>query len=154
MGRQIPLILGTAQMGQRLKHLIRQPIFLYVTLLGHAVVLIGTVLFYHFENGTNPQVDSLFESLFWAIATVSGVGESGIVPITIHGKIVAMVTMILGSLFLWSYAALFVGALVSPEIRLVEDEVRQFSDVEKKLRWDQKRVESVLARLEATLENK
>ncbi len=152
--RPIPIILGTAQLGQRLRHLIRQPVFLFVTVWGHTLVLGGTVSFHYFEKESNPKIDSLFDSLFWAIGTVSGVGGSDIVPVTFHGKIVAMLVMIFGSLFLWSYAALFVGALVSPEIRMVEDEVREFSEVERKIRWDQKRTESVLSKIETLLEER
>lgn len=154
MRRRHQLVLGPAQLRRRIGKLIRQPIFIFVTLWGHAVILLGTLGFYYFENSVSKHV-SLFDSLYWTIATVSLVGDGNMSPVTPGGRIVAMMVMILGSLFLWSYMALFVGWLIAPEIQIVEDEVRDLgndvAEVEREMKWDQKRFERLLNKLEVLL---
>lgn len=153
--RQVRLIAGPSQLRLRIGTLIRQPIFLFVTIWGHSVIVFGTIGMFYFENGANQKVRSLFDCLYWAIATVSMVGDGNLSPITLGGRIVAMVVMILGSLFLWSYTALFVGWLIAPEIRQVEKEVRglegEVSEVERELKWDQRKLEKLLTQLDKLL---
>lgn len=112
-----------ANLTARLMQLLRQPIFWAVTLWGHAIVLGGGALFYYIEAETNPQVQTLLDALFWSVSTVSSVGSSGIVPMTAHGKVLAIVVMISGTSFVWFYTALFVSALLSPEVKNVEQEI-------------------------------
>ena len=56
---------------------------------------------------------------------VTTVGSSQIYPMTLGGKVVSIFMMIGGSLFLWSYAGLFAGVLITPEIKFVESGLRE-----------------------------
>lgn len=123
-----------ANMTARLMQLLRQPIFWAVTLWGHAIVLGGAGLFYYIEADHNPQVQSFLDALFWSVSTVSSVGSSGIVPLTTHGKILAIIVMISGTLFVWFYTALFVSALLSPEVKNVEQEIWELEQMIKQKR--------------------
>lgn len=116
---------GLGIFGRRLKTIARQPIFIFITIWGHAAIAAGTLAFYYFEKGVNPKIHSLLDTFYWAVATVTTVGYGDAAPVSVGGKIVGIGMMILGSLFLWSYTALFAGGLVAPEIRMVEDEVRE-----------------------------
>ena len=59
-------------------------------LISIQVILMATVLFYHFEEPTNTDVHSIFDALWWAVITLTTVGYGDIVPLTIGGKLLGM----------------------------------------------------------------
>jgi voltage-gated potassium channel len=67
-------------------------IFLMAVLV--IVVLLGTVM-YVVEGGQN-GFNSIPQSIYWAIITVTTVGYGDIVPFTVLGKFIASVAMIIG----------------------------------------------------------
>lgn len=58
--------------------------------------LLSAVVFHSFEFGTSPMVHNLFDSVWWAMGTVSSVGYGDIYPVTTGGRIVGMFLMIVG----------------------------------------------------------
>lgn len=126
---------------KRLKSLAYKPIFMMITVWGHATVLLGTYWFYHFERDVNPKIHNFFDALYWAVATVTTVGYGDVAPTTPGGKAVAILMMIAGSLFLWTYTALFVGTLLETNIHDVETDVKDIErnvyHVEQEMRLDQ-----------------
>jgi hypothetical protein len=107
---------------KRLRTLARTPLFWAITLWGNACVLGGAALFHHFESGVNPHVGGFIDSLGWSVGVATTVGGP-LGPVTLQGKVLAIVMMMGGALFLWSYMALFVGALVEPELERIERDV-------------------------------
>ncbi len=73
----------------------------------------------------NPSIHGFLDSLFWAVGLATTVGSGNIHPITPAGKVLSIFMMMGGALFLWSYMAIFVGALVDPELRRIEREVSE-----------------------------
>ena len=132
--------------------LLKQPVFWVVTFFGHSVIFAGAWAYYYFEKGVNPQIQSGFDALYWAIATVTTVGVGEAAPFTFGGKVVGIAMMILGSLFLWSYIALFVDALIAPDIRTVESEVhaleKDVEGVEKEMKLDEKTIQELLREIQ------
>lgn len=59
------------------------------------VFAFGTTTFL-LEHGQNPQFKEIQDGLWWAFVTLTTVGYGDIVPITSAGRIVAVMTMILG----------------------------------------------------------
>lgn len=118
---------------KRLTRLIRLRIFIFLTILGHAYLVFGTVTLYYLERGVNPQIHSLLDTLFWSVETVTTVGFGSVVPVTNAGKVLGICMMIMGSILFWSYTALFATAIVAPELKQVEDEMH---DIEKALHKD------------------
>lgn len=52
---------------------------------------------YHFENEAQPdRYSSMFDGLWWAVATLTTVGYGDVYPITVGGKIFTFVILILG----------------------------------------------------------
>lgn len=68
-------------------------VFLFFVLL--TSVILGTLV-YALENEVNPGFRNIPESVYWAIVTLSTVGYGDIAPITVAGKIVASIIMIMG----------------------------------------------------------
>ena len=59
------------------------------------VVLFGSLM-YVVEGGVTPGFDTIPESIYWAIVTITTVGYGDIVPQTIIGRILASFSMIMG----------------------------------------------------------
>lgn len=133
---------------RRLSMIVRQPIFIFITIWGHLAIAAGTLGLYYFEKDANPKIATLLDTFYWSIATVTTVGYGDAVPLTLGGKIVGILLMLLGSIFLWSYTALFAGGLVAPEIHLIEEEVKDLEanveQVEKKISIDEESLHRLL----------
>jgi len=59
------------------------------------VFIFGTLTFL-LEHGQNPQFGQLPDGLWWAFVTLTTVGYGDVVPITPGGRMVAVVTMVIG----------------------------------------------------------
>lgn len=83
--------------------------------LGQSALLIwsgAALLFYQFEHGKNQNIKNLSDSLWWSMTTLSTVGYGDISPITAGGRLVAMVTMVLGVGILGGLAATMAAILI------------------------------------------
>jgi len=68
-------------------------VFLFFVFL--TSVILGTLV-YALENEVNPSFSNIPESVYWAIVTLSTVGYGDIAPVTVAGKIIASIIMIMG----------------------------------------------------------
>ncbi len=59
------------------------------------VFVFGTMTFL-LESGHNPQFGALPDGLWWAFVTLTTVGYGDIVPITPGGRVIAVITMVIG----------------------------------------------------------
>lgn len=71
------------------------PIF-YLILILTVVMTSGALGFYYFEYGKNPNVKSFGDSLYWAVVTMATVGYGDIYPMTVGGRIVAVILIFSG----------------------------------------------------------
>lgn len=69
-------------------------LFLLLIALGSLAVNGG--LFWVFERGTNQTVHSFFDVIWWWVVTSATVGYGDIVPVTWPGRVVGIVTILLG----------------------------------------------------------
>ncbi len=69
---------------------------IYIATIFCSVVLLGAFGFHYFEYGVNPNVKSYFDSIWWAMVTTATIGYGDIYPITIGGRIVAIILMFFG----------------------------------------------------------
>jgi voltage-gated potassium channel len=69
-------------------------IFIMLTIF---LLYISAVGIYYFENAAQPEVfTSVFESLWWAVATLTTVGYGDIYPITVGGKVFTFLILLIG----------------------------------------------------------
>lgn len=83
-----------------------------------AVIMFGGAdLFHAFEHGVNENVHTFFDSIWWAMVTITTVGYGDIAPVTTGGRIVSMALMMLGIGFLGLTTGLVARALVAHKER-------------------------------------
>lgn len=67
------------------------------TLASLVLLYLAAVGIYHFEHNAQPEVfRSIFDSLWWAVVTLTTVGYGDIYPITIGGRIFTFVILMVG----------------------------------------------------------
>ncbi len=61
------------------------------------VLLASSLAMFEFEHDAQPQVfKHMWDALWWSFATLTTVGYGDVVPITVGGRLVAIVTMVIG----------------------------------------------------------
>jgi len=79
-----------------------------------SVILISAGFLYVLEHKAQPdKFGSILEAMWWAIATVTTVGYGDVVPVTIWGRIVGAITMVVGLLMLALPAGIVASAFAS-----------------------------------------
>jgi voltage-gated potassium channel len=116
---------------KRLRALLAMPFFWAFTAAVNGFALVSAIFFHHLESATNPNIQSFLDSLSWSVGLITTIGYGNVMPITTAGKTLSLFMMAGGSIVIWLYMALFVSALMSPELNRIESEI---SDVEKELK--------------------
>lgn len=81
---------------QRALIIAREELILF-TVVAAIFLYISAVGIYQFENRVQPdKFSSIFESLWWAVSTLTTVGYGDVVPITVGGKIFTFFILLLG----------------------------------------------------------
>ena len=96
-----------------LKDLLTDPVFLFITLLGNAAILVCGTFFFIFETDSNDTVQTWFDAIYWGFTTITTVGYGDVVAETVGGKITSVFLMVVGTGIFWAYTGLFVSMLVS-----------------------------------------
>lgn len=69
-------------------------LFIFITLI---LIYFAAVGIYYFENEAQPEhFSSIFDSLWWAIITLTTVGYGDVYPITVGGKVFTFVILMIG----------------------------------------------------------
>jgi voltage-gated potassium channel len=69
--------------------MIRQRL-LFVTVVAVVTVLLGARAVFVAERGTNPNIGSLADALWWSIVTATTVGYGDVSPVTLEGRMIAV----------------------------------------------------------------
>lgn len=104
--------------------LIRNPLFVFLTLAGNGVMMIAATIFYFLERNSNAKLQGFLDAVWWSMQTVTTVGYGDIAPVTVAGKVAGMGLMIFGSALFSAFTALFAATLLKSEIEEVEREVQ------------------------------
>ena len=77
-------------------YLVKEELIIF-TLASLLVIFLAAVGIYHFENEAQPEVfRSIFDSIWWAVGTLTTVGYGDIYPITLAGKLFTFFILIVG----------------------------------------------------------
>lgn len=69
-------------------------LFVFITLI---LIYFSAVGIYYFENEAQPEhFSSIFDSLWWAIITLTTVGYGDVYPITVGGKVFTFIILMIG----------------------------------------------------------
>jgi voltage-gated potassium channel len=94
--RLVRVLTGTDAILKYCERFFTQTHVAYVFVIFALSVGTGATLFDYFEFGTNQSVHGYFDSFWWAMVTVSTIGYGDIYPVTVGGRITAMMLMIIG----------------------------------------------------------
>ncbi len=59
-------------------------------------IIICSIFFYYFEYEYNPNIKSIDDALWWGFVTSTTVGYGDIYPVTLIGRFIAMIVMLIG----------------------------------------------------------
>lgn len=93
----------------------QRKVIVRVALFWLAVVIISAIGMYLAEQAENENVNSVFDSLWWAIVTITTVGYGDVSPVTVEGRLAAGVLMVLGIVLFSFLTAALTSALTSPQ---------------------------------------
>lgn len=83
-----------------------------------------------FENSSQTKSLHYLDYLLWSAGLVTTIGYGDYMAQTMIGKIIVLMTMLLGTLFIWSYMAFLVAGFFTPELKSLE---RDFHEFEKEI---------------------
>lgn len=83
------------------------------------VVLISGISIYVFEEKQNPNISSLFDAFYWSLVTMSTVGFGDITPVTMEGKAITFIIILIGVGML-SFATSIVVSAFSEKINEIK----------------------------------
>jgi voltage-gated potassium channel len=93
-----------------------RPILGYLTIVAFTVMGLASVVMWLLEFEANPKFESPFDSLYFVVTTMSGVGYGDLVPVTTLGRAFSMGLMLLGTALFATYVAVIASSIVELEI--------------------------------------
>lgn len=90
--------------------------FLTLSFFGNTIVLLFASALYYLEHDVNPKMATFIDALWWSLATTSTVGYGDVVPVTIAGKLIGMLLMLIGVAIFGIYTALFARAIIDDTV--------------------------------------
>ena len=90
--------------------------FITLSFFGNLVVFFFAGLVYYVEAGRNPKIQSFIDALWWSFSTTTTVGYGDITPVTFEGKLIGIVSMLIGVAIFGIYTALFARAIIDDDV--------------------------------------
>jgi voltage-gated potassium channel len=73
-----------------------QTYLVYIMTVTGLIIMGGALGFHYVEFGVNPNVKSFWDSFWWATVTTTTIGYGDIYPVTIAGRLIAILVMFTG----------------------------------------------------------
>ena len=87
------------------------------------IVFTAGIAMYVLEESTNPNINSLFDAIYWAFVTISTVGYGDIAPVTIEGRSIAIMAIISGIAMISFATSVIVSAFSEKLSELKENRI-------------------------------
>jgi voltage-gated potassium channel len=94
--RLVRVVTGTDAILGYLERFFVKSYVIYVLVTFVLAILAGAAAFEFFEYGVNPNVHGYFDSIWWAVCTVTTDSYGDVIAVTTGGRIVAMILMTIG----------------------------------------------------------
>jgi voltage-gated potassium channel len=98
---------------------------IYLTSLSFTVMGLYSAAFYMAEGDLNPNLHTYFESLYFTVTVMTGVGLGDITPVTIMGRIISMVMMLSGTAIFVCFTATLSASIMDIELRVLNQYEQQ-----------------------------
>lgn len=93
--------------------LISSPVFLMLTAVGNGIIGLTAVVFYFLERDTNPKMQHLMDAVWWSYSTATTTGYGDITPVTVQGKVLGIMLMLMGTALFAMYTGLFAEIILT-----------------------------------------
>jgi voltage-gated potassium channel len=100
---------------------LKRPVFVYLITLSFTLQILFSALFFHFEQESNVDVGSFFDSLYYTVSVMTGVGLGDIHPVTFLGKVVSMMMMLAGTAIFVSFTGVLAASILQIETEHIRD---------------------------------
>jgi voltage-gated potassium channel len=98
-----------------------RPAFVFLGGVSFTVILFFSILIYAIEHTVNPKIQSYIDALYFTVATLTSVGYGDIAPITLLGRITAIVMMLLGTFIFVSFTGVVGSTVIELEMERKRD---------------------------------
>ncbi len=93
------------------------------------VMMTGAIAIYVLEDMHNPNINSMFDAIYWSLVTISTVGYGDISPVTEMGRVIAMIIILFGIAMI-SFATSVIVSAFSEKLHKLKEE-RVVDDINK-----------------------
>lgn len=93
--------------------IVKSPTFLILSLVGNLAICLISIVFYHVEVVSNPQISGYMDALWWGFATATTTGYGDITPVTVLGKVISIFLMLTGLALFGMFTALFAEVILT-----------------------------------------
>lgn len=101
-----------------------QGTFLATALISIVAIIFSSVAIIQFEKGANnSNIITAEDALWWAVVTITTVGYGDRYPVTIEGRIIAVMLMIIGIGLFATFSGLVAACFLTPEAQHQESEL-------------------------------
>ena len=93
------------------------------------IMMTGAIAIYVLEDTHNPNINNMFDALYWSLVTISTVGYGDISPVTEMGRVISMIIILFGIAMI-SFATSVIVSAFSEKLHKLKEE-RIIDDINK-----------------------
>jgi hypothetical protein len=101
---------------------LNRPVFRFLLVLSTTTIGIFAAIFFFIEAGNNPGISSYFDSVYFVVTTMTGVGFGDIAPITTGGRVLTIFMMFSGTALFVAYTAALSAAIIDIERQFLSND--------------------------------
>ncbi len=95
---------------------LKRPVFVYLFTLSISMVFVCSLGVYYVERGVNTNITNLFDAFYYAVTIMTGVGLGDIAPVTVWGRTLSMLMMLLGTAIFVCFTAVLAVSILEAEL--------------------------------------